>query len=429
MKRIFSSIIVAAVALVAVAGTPQEDIAAQLRRSASNMALYPENNLPALTPAPAGYEAFYIDHYGRHGSRWLTRGSAYQRPVDVLTRAHADGTLTEQGERLLATLTQVNAAAHKRAGELSDRGAQQHQHIAQRMYQNFPTVFADDAVIDARSTVVIRCILSMQNATMTLRSLNPRMRITTDASYHDMNYMGYGYGEDTLAAKMRAPLMKMVDSIYAENVHTERFVKQIFTSVDSLDYPQQQRFMRDVFDIAGSLQGFTQFDDVDLYHLFTNDEIFELWRCRNLDFYIRYANSPANGNRSPYATRALVRDMLDKADEAIASGKRGASLRFGHETITLPLACMLELGDVNLSTTDLDNLHNAWRSYEIIPKACNVQLIFYRDARGDILVKALYNEHEVTLPVPTDMFPYYRWNDLKSYYEQKLSTPIDWSVK
>ena len=25
----------------------------------------------ALTPAPKGYEPFYMSHYGRHGSRWL----------------------------------------------------------------------------------------------------------------------------------------------------------------------------------------------------------------------------------------------------------------------------------------------------------------------------------------------------------------------
>ena len=29
---------------------------------------------PARTPAPEGYEPFYISHYGRHGSRWLLRG-------------------------------------------------------------------------------------------------------------------------------------------------------------------------------------------------------------------------------------------------------------------------------------------------------------------------------------------------------------------
>ncbi len=428
MRRFITSIIVAAAAVVAIAGTSQEEIAARLTRSASNHTIYPETNLPALTPAPAGYEAFYIDHYGRHGSRWLTRQSSYQRPVDVLMKGHNDGLLTEQGERLLVTLRQILAASMNRAGELSDKGAEQHQRIAERMYNNFPSVFTDGAVVDARSTVVIRCILSMQNATMTLRKLNPNLRITTDASYHDMYYLGYGHGEDTLANHISDEIYRHTNEMYEENVHPERFVKQLYTVPDSLPMPVAQRLMRDVFDIAGSLQGHHAFDNIDLFHLFTGDEIFELWRMRNIDWYTRRANSPMNGNRMPFITRALVRDFLDKADAAVASGEHGAALRFGHGTIVLPLACMLELDNVNLSTTDLDNLHNVWKCYDIIPKACNVQLVFYRNAAGDVLVKALFNEHEATLPVATDMAPYYHWKDLRAYYEKKLATEIDWSA-
>lgn len=427
MKQIITSIIVATTALWALAGTPQEDIAAQLTRSASNHAVYPEDNLPSLTPAPAGYEAFYIDHYGRHGSRWLGRSAYYQRPVDVLARAHSNGLLTEQGERLLTTLKVVLNASTKRAGELTDKGAEQLQRITQRMYRNFPSVFAGNATVEARSSVVIRCILSMQNATMTLRSLNPNLRINTDASYHDMHYMGYGYGEDTLAYKLQQVVRVAVDSIYRENVHPERFARQLFTHPDSIDHSTQQRFMRDVFDIAGSLQGHHAFDNMDLYHLFTGDEIFNLWRLRNIEWYVTYGNSPAHGGRVPYFTRTLMRDMLDKADAAIATGQHGASLRYGHESITLPLACLLELGDINYSTADLDNLHTKWRSYEIIPKACNIQLVFYRNAAHDILVKALYNEHEVSLPVATDTAPYYRWSDVRAYYHRKLAIPIDWN--
>ena len=31
----------------------------------------------ASTPAPCGYEAFYISHYGRHGSRYAYTAKAY----------------------------------------------------------------------------------------------------------------------------------------------------------------------------------------------------------------------------------------------------------------------------------------------------------------------------------------------------------------
>src|SRR3712207_7605834 len=57
------------------------------------------------------------------------------------------------------------------------------------MIRNFPEVFAGVTNIDARSTVVIRCILSMENALQQLLTVNPQLRITHDASYHDMYYM------------------------------------------------------------------------------------------------------------------------------------------------------------------------------------------------------------------------------------------------
>ena len=39
----------------------------------------------------------------------------------------------------------------------------------------------------------------------------------------------------------------------------------------------------------------------------------------------------------------------------------------------------------------------------------------------DILVKALLNERECTLPIPTNQHPYYKWSDLRQYYLEKLA--------
>ena len=148
----------------------------------NNYYAYPDLSLPALSGAPEGYKAFYINHYGRHGSRWLLSENNYHLAVATLGKADSAGVLTAQGKAALAIFKDVEAASQKRLGELSDIGAEQHQRIATRMIENFPEVFAGDARVDARSTVVIRCILSMQNAVTTLKALNPRLRITTDAS-------------------------------------------------------------------------------------------------------------------------------------------------------------------------------------------------------------------------------------------------------
>jgi len=432
---------VAVAGLSLTAATPQQQVVGNFDRSASNHYAYPypaDDQLPALTAAPAGYEAFYIDHYGRHGSRWLTNRKTYDSPVKILQQAHDAGKLNGQGKRLLRVLTRVRDAARNRVGDLSDVGAEQHRQIADRMVRNFPNVFEGEARIDARSTVVIRCILSMQNETMTLRQHNPRLHITTDASYHDMYYMGWGYGEDTLANSLRKRVDAITNALYQQHVQPHRFVDQLVTDTAwahaNLD---GHWLMRNTFDVAGSLQGHHQFDDINLYHYFTNDEIFELWRLKNIYWYAHWANAPANGNRMPYIERALLRNMIASADSAIASGQHGASLRFGHETCLLPLACLMELDQVNYSCDDLEHLHEHWQDYNIFPKGCNIQMVLYRpigskaNSEDNILVKVLLNEHEATLPVPTigEGSPYCRYSDLKRYYEQKLARTIDWSAQ
>ena len=438
MKHFTLYLITALTCMTLNATTPLKQVIGNFDRSASNHYAYPygtDVKVPVLTAAPAGYEPFYIDHYGRHGSRWLTNSRYYERPCQELTKAKEAGMLNLQGELLLRQLSKVNETSLNRAGDLSDEGALQHQEIAQRMFDNFPNVFAGDARIDARSTVIIRCILSMQNETMRLRSLNPDLRITTDASYHDMYYMGWGYGEDTLANDLRKSVDHISNEMYDKHLDPKRFMSQLVNDTAwAAANMNGRQLMRDVFDVAGSLQGHNYFDDINLYHYFSSSEIFELWRLKNIYWYIHWANAPQNGNRMPFIERALLRDMIEKADNAIATGECGASLRFGHETCVLPLACLMELDSVNYSCDDLETLHEHWQDYNTIPKACNIQMIFYRpvgtqgNPADDILVKVLLNEHEAILPVKAVNGPYYRWSDLRRYYDRKLATVIDWSV-
>jgi hypothetical protein len=45
-------------------------------------------------------------------------------------------------------------------------------------------------------------------------------------------------------------------------------------------------------------------------------------------------------------------------------------------------------------------------------------MIFYKNKKSDVLVKFLLNENEVSVPVETKGFPYYQWNDVKTYLER-----------
>jgi hypothetical protein len=95
------------------------------------------------------------------------------------------------------------------------------------------------------------------------------------------------------------------------------------------------------------------------------------------------------------------------------------NLRFGHETMVLPLVCLLNLNNYGQQIADMEQIERkGWRNYNIFPMAANIQFVFYRrNVRDtDVVFKVLLNEDEATLPLPSDMAPYYRWKDFKDYF-------------
>lgn len=421
MKKLLLIIALSAFALNTLADT-RADIKADPRISANNYHAYPDKDLPVLTPAPEGYEPFFIDHYGRHGSRWLIADDSYTYPVEQLEKAERHHVLTPRGQEVLQILRQLRDASDMRLGELSDIGAEQHQGIARRMYQNFPEVFRGNAHVDAKSTVVIRCILSMLNETDMLKSLNPDLYITTDASEHDMYYMNF---TDSLVRPLRRLGTPLVKDFAKKYVRPQQFLATLISDPQfATDSIEGQRFMTEMFDIAGNMQSHHQFEDVNLYDLFTDEEIYDLWRYNNARWYILSSETPITRGRVDYAQANLLGNFLDAADAAIASGTNSATLRFGHESVLLPLVCLMGLNGMDYKTTDLEEVADNWQCYKVFPMAGNVQWIFYKKpGSDDILIKFLLNEHEASLGnnVATDCFPYYHWADVRAYFKAKLA--------
>ena len=110
-------------------------------------------------------------------------------------------------------------------------------------------------------------------------------------------------------------------------------------------------------------------------------------------------------------------DIVAKADDAIANGSCVADLRFGHDYPLLGLVSYLGIEGVGERLAGED-ICDKWLGFWEIPMASNLQIIFYRNKKGDVLVKFLYQEKERLLrglePVTG---PYYRWEDVKANLE------------
>lgn len=419
MRRITSVILLLLIVLTTQAQTAREEINANRQLSANNYYAYPSPTGRLKAP-PKGYEPFYISTYARHGSRYLIDPNDYLFPKKVLLQADSLNKLTDTGKRTLEVVLQMSDMAEKRYGELTSVGARQHRGIAKRMYVNFPQIFADSAEVDARSTVIIRCILSMTSECLQLQAMNPKLKIRNDASYHDMPYMNPS--DKKLSNLADSEEVKEARKEFeAKHIHPGRLMKVLFTddayveeNVDTV------RLMRRLFDIAANMQSHDT--DMELYSLFTNDECYDLWSCNNVYWYLTHACSPVTDCLMPYREAELLRNILDTADSALKDGKHGATLRFGHESCLLPLVALLELDNHGESYPDIEKLSEQWRAYNIFPMACNVQFVFFRKkGNDDILVKVLLNEHETKLPVKTDLAPYYHWKDVEGYYRAKLA--------
>ena len=186
--------------------------------------------------------------------------------------------------------------------------------------------------------------------------------------------------------------------------------------------------MKKVFDVCENMQ--SHFTDprravldgvsMNMFDVFTADEIYSLWKVKNVEWYCGHIYKDLEMSQ-----RNLLENILNTADTIDVKSFRGATLRFGHEVDVLPLAACLGLGNVDLevSPDSLATLDRTWRNYNYYPMACNVQLIFYRPKggkSGDILVKALLNEREVTMPGKPVCGPYYRWAELERLYRKKI---------
>ena len=387
--------------------------------SASNFCIYPDSIQSQMTPAPAGKRPFYISHYGRHGSRYLNNRKGYDIPYHYLCHADSLGLLTDTGKVVKRELEEIIADSEDRWGDLTGIGKRQQRNIARRMMERFPEVFEGKAHVDARSTLVNRCILSMASALQQMLVLNPQLQIDMNASLHDMWYMNHQ--DEVLRDSAKSKYANgLVYKFRQPRQKNPRLMEMLFTNADSARKEVSEFWLNYYLIKTGLIQQNTHMNDsTQLIDLFTHEEIHNFWQMENAWWYIQHGPSLLNGGKQPYTQRGLLRHIIQEADSCFRLPRPGVQLRFGHETVLLPLACLLGINGFDFKTQRLEELEtNGWWACLVFPMASNIQFIFYRQNPHDedVVFKVLLNENEATLPIATDMWPYYHWRDFRKHY-------------
>ena len=416
MKR--NNILLVAFVLMAVAASAQttrKEMQRDIYRTGSNYFAYPGPRQQKLTPAPRGYEPFYIFHYGRHGSRYMSRNQYYETAINMLDSAKTVGLLSPKGNEVLEKLRIGYANAWHRDGDLTALGGRQHREIARRMAERFPTLLSQPLHVDAKSSTSRRCMLSMFNFCTELQSLNPTLDIRLDASKHDMKYVVEDMSLKPKSTQQSDALWKQAGDIFEKAHDSRRLMSTLLTDPSRVAPTFSGRtLMEALYNVAQDLQNVPELD-ISLIDIFTPDELFNMWQGYNMSWLIDTGLVPGS---APYyhILDEVVDSIVASADRVIREGKPTLTLRFSHDSSVLPLAYYLGLKEAVGATDNLPNLYKHISIDKIIPMAANIQMIFYRkDGSDDILVKFLLNENETTLPaLKTKTTPYYHWTDVKA---------------
>lgn len=348
---------------------------------------YPEEK-QQYTEAPQGYRPFYVSHFARHGSRWLPDDSRYES----VCRQFADtANLTPLGKDVRRRLLLIYNDAKGRGGDLTNLGAAQHRRMAERMVERWPEVFNDSSDVSARSSIVGRCIMSMNAFLVRLAQLRPNLRIKAEANRRYMDYIAYTSREEKA-------LEDRTENRWTMN--PARLMLSLFRDTSLIT--SQRNLASELHTIASDMQNVDT--GVSLYDIFTEQEMRQIYDMNNERMQFCNGINPQNDNIPQRCAVSLWRNIVESADSAITCGHPSATLRFGHDTSLYRLLSLLGL------------YADERRMDIIIPMGANLQIVFYRNDKGSVLVKFLHNEREMLLPLRSDTAPYYEWEAVKRHY-------------
>lgn len=386
--------------------------------AANNNCVYPEPE-NANIAAPDGYKPFYISHYGRHGSRYVTNPASYDQMAGFLTGAHDAKALSPEGESLYEKYMEVYPYIRYHKGDLTELGQQQHRGIARRMAREFNRVFRKGCHVEAHSSSSPRAIISMMSFCEQLKSENPRIRLDYSSNSVDSYYLVL----ERTTFPTRDDLKNTVSSkkwnedrgrIKKSNPTGNDFFNRFFCDrdyVNKLKSPEAD--VMNIFRVTNNLPNV--FPDIDWSFVFTEQERFALWEISNYTTAAMFTWHPATNGLVPAIAAPLLDEIITDAEKDISSGSVNVRLRFGHDTVLGPLVSLLGIDGWNYKCENPILMKHHYQSWNL-PMASNLQIIFYRNKSGEIIVKVRYNEKDVALPMANqETAPYYKWEDFRRF--------------
>lgn len=363
---------------------------------------------------------FYVNHLGRHGARFPTSGKALNRVKEILELAQRENRLTSGGVTLLSTIQNLSETFDGQWGKLSVVGEEEQRGIARRMIERYPQLFSDSVKVQAIATYVPRCIHSMDAFLACMVEFNSSLHIQRNEGkqYNDI-FRFFDLNQSYVDYKENGDWRPIYETFVRRKISSASVMENFFLESGQETDKEAEEFVMALFSIAAILPDTGT--PINLDGLFTIGEWDNYWQTQNLRQYMSKSSSPV-GRMLPVAIAwPLLSEFIHSADEVI-KGKSDtrANFRFAHAETVIPFVALMGIEGTDVKVVVPDSVSKYWKDYEIAPMAANVQWIFYHDKAREIWVKFLLNEKEMTLPVSTSRFPYYRWETVCMYLKKRV---------
>ena len=367
-----------------------------------------------------GMTPFYINHLGRHGARFPTSRKVLDKVEKVLVSAQQENGLTSEGMALLSMIRRLSRLFDGQWGKLSKLGETEQEGISGRMIRNYPQLFSNSAKIEAIATYVPRSINSMDAFLSCMIRHNPALQVQrSEGKQYNHILRFFDLNKSYVNYKEKGDWLPIYKAFVHKKISPVPIMKKFLLNPEQYLDKEAEEFVMALFSIAAILPDTGT--PINLDGLFTIGEWDNYWQTQNLRQYMSKSSSPI-GRMLPVAIAwPLLSEFIHSADEVI-KGKSDtrANFRFAHAETVIPFVALMGIEGTDVKVVVPDSVSKYWKDYEIAPMAANVQWIFYHDKAREIWVKFLLNEKEMTLPVSTSRFPYYRWETVCMYLKKRV---------
>ena len=396
------------------------------------------------TSVPAGYEPVFINYVGRHGSRHLSSSKYDKTLMELLEIAEKDGQITDLGKELKNEIGQLMEVEKDNYGLLSTLGEEELKGIGTRLGENFKEIFSLDKKIIAQATFKDRTPQSRDNFLEGLKdSLGDEdwdIRTSSFEEEKDPYLRPYDIATEYNEYVENGEWVSLVEDYTSQETGTQ-YAKEILLQLFSQSF--YERLGAGEFNLEDEKGEVKLSNPTDaasnLYELYSissnlkeegNFEFGKYFTTNQLKWYESISNINDFYEKGPSLTSTdipqnivapLVKELINSTDQSLSDGDTAGIFRFAHAETMIPLSSFLDIEGANVSVNHPEEVSENWEGSVISPMGANIQWILYSNGE-DYLVKMLRNEEEIAFPIETSSYPYYKWEDVKAFYQNKLES-------